>query len=207
MKKRTRPPGLSVLHREQIEGSKSRIVAAAAAAFAQSSYRETSVEEIIEIAGISSATFYKYFKNKLDVASELIKFFAPKVETVADELPGQATPDEVREWVSRVLEFHEQNRQFIVLLSEVMSFEPAFSPAIIAGYDNIIDRVGPRIPAFGKAASGLPENMHIRAIARLRLQHIFTFCLNVVLMGWVADVEPGIDCLADDLTRFITEYK
>ena len=83
--RRTRPRGLSVLHQEQIEDSRHRILKAAETAFAQNSYVATTVDMIINIAGVSRATFYKYFTNKFDVAKGLIDIFIPKLNELFEE--------------------------------------------------------------------------------------------------------------------------
>src|SRR5579883_1652137 len=85
--KRTRPRGLSVLHQEQIEDSRQRILAAAEAAFTRNSYGATPVDTIITIAGVSRATFYKYFTNKFDLAKGLIGIFTPSYTPCSTRCP------------------------------------------------------------------------------------------------------------------------
>ena len=87
--RRTRPRGLSTLHHEQIEDSRNRILAAAEIAFTRNSYVATTVDMIISIAGVSRATFYKYFNNRFDVAKGLIDRFIPKLDELFDALPDR----------------------------------------------------------------------------------------------------------------------
>ena len=82
--RRTRPRGRSALHQEQIEDSRHRILAAAETAFTKNSYVATTVDMIITIAGVSRATFYKYFTNRFDVAKGLIESFIPHLVVLFD---------------------------------------------------------------------------------------------------------------------------
>ena len=204
--KRTRPRGLSVLHQEQIEDSRQRILAAAEAAFMRNSYGATPVDTIITIAGVSRATFYKYFTNKFDLARGLIGIFTPKLYAVFDMLPGRPTESQTRRWLHKLLKLYEENRQFTALLGEVSASEPEFFPETMAINTGLLERLASRIPAFGKAMSGRREYARLHVVAHLRIQHLFVFCNSVTSKGWEVDVEAGITCLADDLTQFITDH-
>ena len=203
--KRTRPRGLSVLHQEQIEDSRQRILSAAEAAFRRNSYGATPVDTIITIAGVSRATFYKYFTNKFDLAKGLIGIFTPKLFAVFDTLPDRPTLLQSRRWLRKLLKLYEENRQFTALLGEVSAGEPEFFPEMIAINSRLLDRLAARIPAFGKAMSGRPEHAHIHVVAHLRIQHVFAFCNIVTSKRWDVDIEAGIASLADDLNRFVIE--
>ncbi len=203
--KRTRPRGLSVLHQEQIEDSRQRILSAAEAAFTRNSYGATPVDAIITIAGVSRATFYKYFTNKFDLAKGLIGIFTPKLYAVFDALPDRPTQAQTRRWLHKLLKLYEENRQFTALLGEVSASEPEFFPETIAINTRLLDRLATRIPAFEKAMSGRRDHARIHVMAHLRIQHLFAFCNSVTSKGWMIDIEAGIACLADDLTAFITD--
>jgi len=203
--RRTRPRGLSTLHQEQIEDSQQRILAAAALAFTQNSYNATPVDTIITIAGVSRATFYKYFTSKFDVAKGLIAAFMPRLTAVFDALPDRPSQQEAQAWLHRLLKLYEDNRQATTLFGEVGGSEPGFFPEMIAFHTGLLAHLGQRIPAFAKAASGRPEHAHAEIVAHLCIQHLFGFCTNVVSKGWVIDVEAGVRHLADELVRFIAE--
>jgi AcrR family transcriptional regulator len=203
--RRTRPRGLSALHQEQIEDSQQRILAAAALAFTRNSYNATPVDTIISIAGVSRATFYKYFTSKFDVAKGLIAAFMPRLTAVFDALPDRPTGLEAQAWLYKLLKLYEDNRQATTLFGEVGGSEPGFFPEMIAFHDGLLAHLGKRIPAFAKAASGLPEHASAHLVAHLCIQHLFGFCTNVVSKGWAIDVEAGVRHLADELVRFISE--
>ena len=203
--RRTRPPGLSVLQQEQIEHSRQRILTAARAAFTQNSYVATPVDTIIAIAGVSRATFYKYFTSKFDVAKGLIGQFTPKLFALFDELPDRPTAVEAHRWLQKLLKLYEENRQLTALLGEVSGSEPDFFPEMTAIHERLLAHLGERIPAFRKAVSGRPKDSGIHVLAHLQLHHLFGFCNSVVPKGWAIDVDAGMTYLAADLAKFIAE--
>src|ERR1700679_2559125 len=105
--RRTRPRGLSSLHHEQIEDTRHRILAAAEIAFTRNSYVATTVDMIITIAGVSRATFYKYFTNRYDVAKGLLDLFLPKLNPLFDALPDQPTVPTAKEFLYALLRLYE----------------------------------------------------------------------------------------------------
>jgi AcrR family transcriptional regulator len=203
--KRTRPPGLSVLHREQIEDSRQRIMKAAETSFLEHSYVATTVDMIITMAGVSRATFYKYFTNRFDVAKGLLGTFHPKILALFDDMPAKPAIGDVRDFLRKLLLLYEENRQVTVLLGEVSGSESDFFPEMIAIHDMLLSHLGQRIPAFRKASSNRPEDARIHVIAHLQIVQLFSFANSVVSKGWKVDVESGIAYLAESLARFIAE--
>lgn len=203
--RRTRPRGLSALHQEQIEDSRQRILTAAREAFTRNSYNATPVDAIISIAGVSRATFYKYFNSKFDVAKGLIATFMPKLEAVFDTLPARPTTEEATAFIGRLLRLYQENRQLTCLFGEVGGSEPDFFPPMIEFHQNLLRRLGERIPAFARATSGLPEDSAIETMAHLQIFHLFGFASSVVSKGWKADVDAGAIYLGDQLARFIAD--
>ena len=203
--RRTRPRGLSSLHQEQIEDSRNRILAAAEQAFTRNSYNATPVDAIISIAGVSRATFYKYFTSKLDLAKGLIVLFMPKLEALFDTLPVRPTVKDGEAFVYRLLQLYEDNRQSTTLFGEIGGSEPGFFPEMLAFHENLLRRLGDRIPAFRRAVSGRPEDSRVHVIAHLQIHHLFGYASSVVSKGWQTDIAAGVTYLAEALVRFIAE--
>jgi AcrR family transcriptional regulator len=202
--RRTRPRGRSALHQEQIEDSRHRILAAAETAFTTNSYVATTVDMIINIAGVSRATFYKYFTNRFDVAKGLIDKFIPHQMMLFDALPPRPTVAEAKQFLRDLKKLYEANRQFTCLLGEVSGSEPNFFPSMMAFNDAMLGRLGTRIPAFRRALADGPESK-LYVLAHLQLFHLFGFANLVVSKGWNINEEAGMDYLAENLTRFIAE--
>jgi AcrR family transcriptional regulator len=202
--RRTRPRGLSALHHEQIEDSRNRILAAAETAFTRNSYVATTVDMIITIAGVSRATFYKYFTNRFDVAKGLLDLFIPKLDSLFDALPDRPTVPEAKEFLYALLKLYEANRQFTCLLGEVSGSEPDFFPNMMAIHDGLLVRLGARIPVFARALAGGPES-RLYVLAHLQVFHLYGFANSVVSKGWKINVEAGVDYLAESLVSFISD--
>ncbi|HEY2477303.1 MAG TPA: TetR/AcrR family transcriptional regulator [Solirubrobacterales bacterium] len=95
LRERRLPPGRSgdreAARREQRE----RLLAAMVAGCAQKGYEATSVEDLLRISGVSRATFYEQFGDKLDcfrAAQEEVVTAA--VSTVAEELNGDGEAED-----------------------------------------------------------------------------------------------------------------
>jgi AcrR family transcriptional regulator len=202
--RRTRPRGLSVLHQEQIEDSRHRILKAAETAFAQNSYVATTVDMIINIAGVSRATFYKYFTNKFDVAKGLIDIFIPKLNELFDALPDRPGVPEAKQFMYDLLKLYRANKQFTCLLGEVQGSEPGFFPNMMALHDVHLERLGKRIPVFRRALEGKPDS-HLYVLSHLQILHLYGFANMVVSKGWQINTEAGVQALAEDLVRFVAE--
>ncbi len=204
--RRTRPRGLSVLHREQIEDSRQRILKAAEVTFMRHSYVATTVDMIITEAGVSRATFYKYFTNRFDVAKGLLGTFIPKIFVLFDGLPARPTAADARDFLRKLLQLYEDDRQFTVLLGEVGGSEPGFYPEMMAIHETLIAHLGERIPAFRKAASGLPDYVGVHTIAHLQILHLFSFANSITGKKINIDVDAGIDYMAEGLADFIAKH-
>lgn len=119
---------MSVLETETHEGSKRKrldpsvrkrqILEVAAEIFAQKGYRNCSVTDIVEGAGIGRGTFYLYFKSKKEVFLELVeRYFSGFAQVLADNRKNllrviRDNGNVVAAWrqnLMNILEYHEQN--------------------------------------------------------------------------------------------------
>ena len=73
------------------------ILNAAAEAFSERGYYETSIRDITERAGVSAGTFYIYYKNKDDILLSLYNQFAENAKLAINQTPlaGSAEYDEI----------------------------------------------------------------------------------------------------------------
>lgn len=63
------------------QGAKSDVLFNAIGVFAQKGIAETTVQDLLDAANISRRTFYKYFKNKVDVLESIYKMAAELLTT------------------------------------------------------------------------------------------------------------------------------
>src|SRR5258708_29354009 len=102
----SRPPARlgkpRVSRREQARQSiRARLISAAMQAFAESGYRGTSIERIVEIADTTAPTFYRHFPSKRDMLVPLRERLAEEVGPVFRRLDSDQpqTLDHIRRWV------------------------------------------------------------------------------------------------------------
>ncbi|MDH3047273.1 TetR/AcrR family transcriptional regulator [Gordonia alkanivorans] len=89
-----------------------KLVDAGSAQFAQRGYHRTSVDDVVDHAGVARGTFYKYFADKQDFLIAIciegfhgIDVLAAQLSEIDISAPGNP---ELREWLSRVAQFMRQ---------------------------------------------------------------------------------------------------
>src|SRR5260370_4199096 len=84
-----------------------RILEAGARCFAESGYHQANVDEIVKRAGFARGTFYKYFKDKLDLllvlSDECEDLLAERIVPFSSIPAGVAGRTARREWLRRFL--------------------------------------------------------------------------------------------------------
>jgi len=121
-----------------------RLVAAAAEACAAKGYAETSVADLAQRAGVSTATFYKLFAGKLECAleahRELLERLLKEVDRVCGEVEGGEA--KLRAGVRTVLALLATDPPTARLLTvEVLALGPAGSEANAAAIAAIAERL------------------------------------------------------------------
>jgi AcrR family transcriptional regulator len=105
-----------------------RLVAAAAEACAESGYAETSVADLANRAGVSTATFYKLFAGKLECALEAHRELSGRLREEVDRACAEVEEPEakVRTGVRTVLALFAADPPTARLLTvEVLALGPA----------------------------------------------------------------------------------
>ena len=89
---------------KRAEKRRSQIIEAATEAFAKNGYHATRIEDIAHMLKIGHGTFYRYFKNKLDIFSAVVDRILLRItEAVMNEDPGSANSlSEYREQIHRI---------------------------------------------------------------------------------------------------------
>lgn len=90
---------------ERIDRRRSEIIGAAARLFSERGYHETGIADIAASLGVGHGTFYRYFKNKLDIAASAFDHVVGLLgATMLGEDPTASnTLDEYREQVGRIV--------------------------------------------------------------------------------------------------------
>lgn len=94
-----------------------RLLDAAEASFASRGYHATRVDDIVERAGTSHGTFYRYFASKDAAFAALIELVADDFATLAGKLPTlsgtEASRDALSGWLSEFVQLYRTHWQLL----------------------------------------------------------------------------------------------
>lgn len=125
------------------EKTRQRLLEAGAAILPSRGYHDARVDDVVEAAGVSHGTFYRYFENKDDFFRVLAETASSHLIALLDELRLDAEPDELRAWLRRWLAAYEADGGVISTWQE-MQVSPelsAFSQNIAASVFSRMERM------------------------------------------------------------------
>lgn len=200
--------GLTLQERQK-QKSRDSILAAAKEVLSERSYASIAIEDVIARAGVSRATFYKYFDRKFAIGRELHAEFAPRLYAVYDILLNFPDPTEQQliHWIMRVVELYRAEKDLIVTFAHLLAIEPDFHPIMINIISETEQRWAATIPAFRVPGSSSPLAMQARIESRLLLRQINDFCYEVAIFGWDIDVTEGCRIMAGYFRSFLDRYQ
>ncbi len=119
------------MKQDKIAKRREEILEAALDVFAEKGYHATKIADIAERLGIGHGTFYRYFKNKLDIFSSVADGIIAKVgQMVAQEQPDESHDvDSYRQQLYRIGQslydiFMEDVRMFKLVYYEILGVDP-----------------------------------------------------------------------------------
>jgi AcrR family transcriptional regulator len=137
-----REDGRVVRAQKQRESRRAAVLQAARRVFAQKGYHATSIDDLIEAAGIARGTFYLYFESKRAIFDELLDGLLKQLRSMVKRIEvgaGAAAPlEQVEANVDRVLETLLANREIArILLREAVGIDIEFDRKLGDFYLNI----------------------------------------------------------------------
>ncbi len=98
---------LVVVIPESEEGRRSfdKLVKAAEDCFSQQGYRNTTIKDIAQSAGLSVGAFYIYFRSKYQIYVYVMQCFARRLQGYLDSRAGKITGDAIERQVQYIMEF------------------------------------------------------------------------------------------------------
>ena len=114
------------LREEQKRATRAKLVAAAREQFEARGYAAVTVDEIAADVGCSRATFYVHFPGKLEVL-QAISAEATSVMSYYEDLDRvleTRSRTEFAQWLNRVFEWFDENRQMLPAYDEAVALEP-----------------------------------------------------------------------------------
>jgi AcrR family transcriptional regulator len=127
---------------KQRESRKAAVLQAARRVFAQKGYHATSIDDLIEAAGIARGTFYLYFESKRSIFDQLLDGLLQTLRGTVRRIevgPGAAAPiEQVTANVDRVLDTLLSHREIArILLREAVGIDVEFDRKLGDFYQNI----------------------------------------------------------------------
>jgi len=200
----------TLTHQErQKQKSRDSILQAAKAVLTEKSYAAMAIEDVIARAGVSRATFYKYFDSKFAIGRALHAEFAPRLSAVYDEMLAHDDPTEADliDWVKQVVALYRENRDLIVTFAHMLAIEPAFHPIMLNIIRETELRWAKRIPAFRLTGLSGTEAMRAHIESRLLLRQLNDFCYEVAIFDWPIDLTEGCRIMAGYFRTFFDRYR
>lgn len=116
------------------ERTRQRLLDAGAKVLPARGYHDTRVDDIVDTAGVSHGTFYRYFENKDDFFRVLAEDAATRMLELLDVLRLDAEVDELRGWLQAWFTAYEGNGGVISTWQEMRTNEElaAFSTQVAA---------------------------------------------------------------------------
>jgi AcrR family transcriptional regulator len=170
--------GPTELQQLQKRTSHDKLLEAGRQSFAELTYAGTTIDHIVSRAAVNRSTFYRHFDSKFALAQDLYSHFWPSLFAEYDRLtssdPGEV---EIEDWVNHLLAFYRANKPLYITLGQIPLLEPGGAAWEENVREELIVRLGEKIPAFRRAAAADPR-------------------LNVRVKMWMIQFEHGVFRLA-----------
>ena len=103
-----KPEGARSVFSLGCKGAKSDVLSSAASVFTEKGVEETTVQDLLEAANVSRRTFYKYFKNKVDVLESIYEVQAELMlsQFQQQQRESDSMPDFIVRCVDLYLGYH-----------------------------------------------------------------------------------------------------
>lgn len=103
---------------------RARLVEAGTAVFPRLGFHETRVDDVVEAAGASHGSFYRYFGSKEDLFRVIAIDAATQLIGCIDELPTGGDPAALRDWLDKWFGIYAEHGRIIALWRETQFPDP-----------------------------------------------------------------------------------
>lgn len=104
---------------------RNRIIEAGTSVFPRLGFHETRVDDVVEAAGASHGSFYRYFDNKDDLFRVVAAEAASKLIARIDTFPAADDPAALRQWLDMWFDIYAEHGGIIALWRETQFPDPA----------------------------------------------------------------------------------
>lgn len=192
-------PARPSLREQQKLFTRQRLIDAALEIFAAKGYASATVDDVVEGAGASRATFYLHFPSKLALVQAYVEELWPEVSAYYDALDAvlvRGKREELREWVDDAVRWFEAHETFAMITTEVALVEREEDLGILGRFAELPDQMR-------KYLAKVPKRQRERARFRITLtiDHMSAAWQLYRKGEWSFDREALVDELTDHWGR------
>jgi AcrR family transcriptional regulator len=205
--KRTRPkdPQAGKRRRELVPKAERRqqILGAARDLFARRGYHQTTIDDIVDEAGVARGTYYLYYEDKRAVFSDLIDRFSQRLTMAIDRIvtgdPERSVADQVLANIRAILGVCLAERAMTkILFTDAAGIDSAFDRKLATFYDAVVQLLTESLrdgQTLGVVRDGEP-----RVLAYLTLGALKELLYQAVTLGLA---EESADRLTEQMYDFL----
>jgi len=199
--------GRTNLQRQQKETNRKKLLKAARTLLAKRHYTSVTIDDIIQSAKVSRATFYHHFRSKIEVVMDLGVESIPETLRQFEQLASLKDPSQAQleKWLGALLDRYEKMRVVIRTMLEVVAIEPEYYDGVLRQRGDLIRVLGAGIPAFAAAAAQAETSGLAWIRAHALLESMDYHLVAVGTRDAPFDRARVVTMLAQDFRRFIVE--
>jgi AcrR family transcriptional regulator len=184
--------------------TRSRISEAAREVFFTRGYSQSTIDEIIQVAGISKSTLYAHFRDSEDLLAHIAADYTTALCEVAARLPGPVpTRAEIGTWVEEVAALIRRERTPSIVVVGLAN--TADSPLCIQEIgDKLFETLAIRLPVFRHALAD-PQGL-VMAWATVAMRELGVACLQHARDNGKGFSKNALTVAGDLFARLVQEH-
>jgi AcrR family transcriptional regulator len=197
------------LQEEQQKLYREKLLKAAQTVFGKNAYAAASVNDIAKEAGVSRSTFYRHFRNKIEITGALTDRLVEVLHSADNILLDAKVVDEklLTQWIKACVALYRDNAAMVRTVREAAALDPAyFRDHALVHHRRTIRRFGQKFHAFKRASSADNARNEIAIRAQLLTWQLENFCYDIAITNWSDGIEIGGRLLARQYLAFLEEF-
>lgn len=162
------------------EEKQQNILNAAAEIFAEKGYYQTSIQSITQKAGVSTGTFYIYYKNKEEVLLAIYSQFSESLNNIIEKKISASYSDSIEKLIvctASVVKFYASNSSLsLILLTKIIGMSKASENEYYKVFNHICEFFMKMISETGSEDF---DDIYVLSIAYVQI-------LNGLTAQWIA---------------------
>ena len=197
--------GLTAFTQKRKRKSREQLLAAATELFRSNDYYSVSIDDIAGLAGVSRMTFYRHFRSRAAILTELFEHGVgaamPQLLAIRDQ--DFADPTIVRSWIAGIFDAEWPHRRLLLAFTQAAKIDREIIEATQQLLRRFVSEMGKHIPAFAVSETGDERRCWIEGW--LILYEILDQSNRATLDMGIGRDPLVIDILTERFTGFVTK--